>query len=543
MKINSIPELMENGNLIVSFKPKNEIDSSKKIQEELTQSYRRLIEPIGKINSNGENNYDDNRIVERVSEISNQEILQIIGSKKEIIDNALDIIQKEVDAQLVSLFLFSKEGKLKRYGLKGYDRYGKEISSNWYENEAYYVNDSSFVGRAATPRENQYGELIYSVNLMTEEPDKESREKYLKKLGNLKSGIAIPLNGRNKTYGVLKIINKCYENPNNLHYNRLFVDEDIRKLTILSIYLANTLSNFRREIQNGILIRLSQLLIQSSYNKHISLEEICQEILDLLILNPETSFKAGVLRIEKKDKNSLEVIATSLSSELTRVRDDRSIRVGEGIVGKVAESGHRIVIRSIQDNKNISKFRNKKWIAENHFESFACFPIIVKSTVIGTASLYTSYKYDFYPDSIIFIQSIADLLGLFVHGQITEEMEENLSELVEDFDPLETIDAITQDSLYKEFDEITILSKLENKNLDIKTLSEMIQANVVEVQNIVKMLFMKGYIDTVGNSIIDYIFPYFSKKRRLNSKIIDEGMYFTITSKGYFSLKPILSFK
>ena len=400
-------EVQEAGNSIVGYKTSEEDQKYKKIKQEIESAssemddYLRVIDPILNFSTDVE---------------------LIRSSKSEIVQNALEIVRSILKSQSATIFLFSKNGDLERFGIDAIDKDGQSVNNDWYLDERYTIGET-FTGKAADPKGSKYAKIQSTTDLFNADFGERSKSEYLNKFGTLKSSIAVPLNGRNKTYGVLRIINKD-------NGTEVFTEDDVRYLVFLAVHIANALSNFRRDVQVRVFKHLSRLLIQSAYNsfgRNSSLEEVYQQALDLLVKNPETAFKSGVLRVEG-DNNHLEVVATSISDEVTEVRDNASVKIGTGLAGKVAQSGKRLILQKIHQPKQVKKFRNYKWIIDNKFESFGCFPLIAKEQIVGTLSLYTGYNYDFHPESIEFVQSVADLIASFVHGMQQEKIKQILQQ-------------------------------------------------------------------------------------------------------------------
>ncbi|HCF30290.1 MAG TPA: hypothetical protein DEV81_24525 [Cyanobacteria bacterium UBA11049] len=471
------------------------------------------------------------------------EVSLIKKSKNEIVKNALKIVREKLKSQMAAIFLFSKDGLLERIGIEGIDKDGNFVENDWYKEESYQVGES-FTGKAAQIKEgSNYGETQYIRNLDETDLKEESRRKYEEKFGSIKCAIAIPLNGRNKTYGVIQVVNKIDSTKNIPFSEALFSEDDVRWLYFLAAYIANALSNFRRDVQSGILKYLSHLLIRSNYNSHgrdrNALDEVCQQTVDLLVKNPETAFKAGILRIKNDNSHLLEVTATSISNGVTENRDNKPIKIGDGLAGRVAESGKPLILQGIRNEPQINSFTNRSWINENRFESFGCFPLLAKEDVLGTLSLYTGYNYDFYPDSIEFVQSVADLLASFVYRLKLEKIESEVKLVAAGLGAKPQYLEQTR----SHFDEIELLATLENQPLNIKTLASILNKLEGHVRNLIQPLFEEGYIDAVGNCILHYIFPSLGKNRRVKTEISDSETYFLITSKGHYRLHPFISFK
>ncbi|MGB5770840.1 MAG: hypothetical protein WBM32_13385 [Crocosphaera sp.] len=121
---------------------------------------------------------------------------------------ALAEVHKQLKVQVASLFLFSKDGTIKRVGINGIDKEGNWIDNSWFPDEQYAPGES-FSGRAVPPydAESGYGEPQYS-NQLEQEYSMINAYRYKGKLGELKCGISVPLNGSYRTFGTLEVLNK-----------------------------------------------------------------------------------------------------------------------------------------------------------------------------------------------------------------------------------------------------------------------------------------------------------------------------------------------
>ena len=433
--------LQAQGNSIIDFKTTEEKERIRRIEDEirkLSNIYLDLRDSI--ISFKGNNSKE---IVSRIkteqpntglrpSELRKTNASLIRESKCELIQNALRIVCDRLGAQTASVFLFSKGGVLERAGLYGFDRNGKPLDNSWFAQENYEVGES-FTGMAAKPKPgSKYGEIQYTQNLDNGELKVKNRQEYISKIGSLNCAIAIPLNGRNRTYGVLRVVNKVKKNPVTgkiTPSQDSFTRDDVKLLLFLATYIANTLSNFRRDIQTEIFKYQSRLLIQPPYDIETSAKELYQEVVDLLVQNPETAFNAGILRSKDGKSSTLEIEAVSMIPGLDDNRNNSPRKsIDDNFLWFVVENKQPLILQDIQNEQTLKRFTNKDWIRRNKFKSFGCFPLISKDEVVGTLSLYIGYNYEFYADSIDFLQGIADLIAAFI---MQLKLETQKKELVE----------------------------------------------------------------------------------------------------------------
>jgi GAF domain-containing protein len=423
---NAILEGHKIANSIIGKKTEQENDNEKKFNEttiELVNTELSEIESDTLIDPKSESpSKDTSRSEEGVSSLEKYKtnfsiidkdvIDKFKDSRNELIQSALVIVRSKVQCQTVSLFLFSKDGRLELVAFEGVNKEGKDVNSP-VDIESYSLK-GSFVGMAATPEpgsQSNYGSTqAYqeSEALKPDERDKESFRKYIEEFGDINCSYAIPLNGRNKTYGILRVVNKI-DLDGKVSENQ-FTPDELNSLFNFSILISHSLSNFRRDLQSKIFKYLSHLLAQTSDIDN-SLKHYCQEAADLLVQNVETAFKACVVRIRKD--TSLEAIATSFAPVMQgeRVNEDRNIH--SGLVGYVAQNKIPIILQNLEDHWD--KFRNSEWVKANSLQAFGCFPILLKGECLGTLSLYTGYYYDFHPDSVEFVQGIIDLIASAIH--------------------------------------------------------------------------------------------------------------------------------
>ena len=133
-----------------------------------------------------------------------------LETKEEIIKHTLHILRDKANSQTASIFLLSKDGYLERAGLQGQDAQGNQIEDSLFSEERYEVGQV-FTGKAAFPHQTTgFGEIQPVDNKIREQIQEDrNKSQYLKILNNaITCALAIPLNGRSRTYGVLELINQ-----------------------------------------------------------------------------------------------------------------------------------------------------------------------------------------------------------------------------------------------------------------------------------------------------------------------------------------------
>ncbi len=223
-------------------------------------------------------------------------------------------------------------------------------------------------------------------------------------LGKLTCAAAVPLNGRNHTYGVLEVINKL--DPSNDRCGESgFSDIDIYWLSLIGITTAAAITILRNNDRLSLLARISKAATLP-FSEHEEPQSTYEAIASELT-GPLASYKACIIRIGTTHDN-LEIIARAGDSISWGSRQE-SPSTEKSIYSRVFSTGEPEIVEDIQSK--LSQFAHPEWIIENSLRSFACFPLLVKQRTLGTLSLYTGYRHLFDENEYSFLKNIAFLLA------------------------------------------------------------------------------------------------------------------------------------
>ncbi|NEP18707.1 MAG: GAF domain-containing protein [Leptolyngbya sp. SIO4C1] len=220
----------------------------------------------------------------------------------------------------------------------------------------------------------------------------------------------MPLNGTRKTFGTIEVINRKNLETGCPDSKLMFTESDLCWLTIVGAHVSAAISRLRKIDEDKIFAAISRELADPENEGH-RVRSVYQTIADKLVA-PLMPYKVCIVRLAF-DEQSLMVTDKS-HAEGERGwggRQDELRRKGEGIVGKVFETGKYITVEDI--DSVVEKFNNDKWIEEQGLKSFICFPLVILGEVIGTLSLFTGYKHKFSKTDITFLKNVSFLLAAF----------------------------------------------------------------------------------------------------------------------------------
>jgi GAF domain-containing protein len=350
------------------------------------------------------------------------------------IETFLALVQSHTECQLCSLFLIDDDGYLKCQGFYGFDSSGNKLTDKFFGDERY-SDDShkSAVAQAIKPgKYSRYGKsLLLNKDEIANSGyiDQDSR-KYIEEIcGKLACVIMTPVNGPNRSYGVLRIIKT--ENYSLFSSSSGFSHSYFRYLELGASQLAANLREINSSQKlafisfmnranldlHGVMFQQSNMLSIYSLviHKHLS------DVIEHLAHSHESCVKAATLRLFSKANDGLVTVASSMQQ--SGHTKDTSIRRRSDnpkpLVIKVYEDGIDCAITDLQreidpKSHSIYNLQNKDWLRKCRFKSLLCLAIKIHGKVVGTLVLYTGHKQVIANRDKAYFRLIADSLSLFL---------------------------------------------------------------------------------------------------------------------------------
>ncbi|MDR3261189.1 MAG: sigma 54-interacting transcriptional regulator [Tannerella sp.] len=171
------------------------------------------------------------------------------------------------------------------------------------------------------------------------------------------------------------------------------------------------------EVDLGFLVNTGNILNRSEdlyANLESLLENLCR------FLNAQYSIITIV-------DHNYERIMTGAAYGLTNEEKSRgTYKVGEGIIGKVVETGEPVIIPDVSKNRTfLNKTGAKK--SDGKIVAFLCVPIIIKNEVAGTLSIHKAHEHETdFSHEIKFLSLVGILIGknVSIRRKHIEELEE-----------------------------------------------------------------------------------------------------------------------
>ncbi|OGS27575.1 MAG: histidine kinase [Elusimicrobia bacterium RIFOXYB2_FULL_48_7] len=166
----------------------------------------------------------------------------------------------------------------------------------------------------------------------------------------------------------------------------------------------------------------------SKVSKAITSDQYLEDILKLIVTVTAQVMKSEVCSIMLIDeqKGTLDIKTTQSMSDDYKLKG--SLKIGEGIAGKVAQENRPMVIHNVQEQPEY-KFKN---VAKKiGLKSLLSVPMSVKGKVIGVLNVYTSFFHKFSESEINTINTVANQAAVVIENSSLLVMSRVLKEELE----------------------------------------------------------------------------------------------------------------
>ncbi len=157
----------------------------------------------------------------------------------------------------------------------------------------------------------------------------------------------------------------------------------------------------------------SYIYTLSKISKAITSDLYLEDVLKLIVTLTANVMQAKIcsLWLLDDDTKELKIRATQTMSE--EYLKERSLKVGEGIVGAVVAAKEPIIIKDVLKEP---KFKEKKLAKKEGLISMLSVPMMVKNKVIGVINLYTTNTHDFTKSEVELLSTVANQAAVAIEN-------------------------------------------------------------------------------------------------------------------------------
>ncbi|MDD5291932.1 MAG: GAF domain-containing protein [Candidatus Omnitrophica bacterium] len=211
----------------------------------------------------------------------------------------------------------------------------------------------------------------------------------------------------------------------------------------------------------------------SKISKAITSDLYLEDVLKLIVTLTANVMKTKICTLWLIDESTkeLKIRATQAMSE--EYLQDRSLKVGEGIVGLVAKERKPLVIADVLEDP---RYKEKKLAKKEKLVSMLSTPMMVKDRVIGVVNCYTTTPYKFTKSDIDLLTTVANQAAVAIENT---ELIVKTKVIQEELEARKKIDRakgiLMKDNKLSEEEAYNLIRKSSmNKRLSMKDVAEAI---------------------------------------------------------------------
>jgi PAS domain S-box-containing protein len=385
-------------------------------------------------------------------------------NEKELLDKIVEIVAKTIKSETCSIFVYNENrGVLELMSTHGIP---KEYLRK--KKEEIYEENESMTGRVFSSGKTLN---IPDIDIANRKPQGFGiKWEYMKQFArlsrykDLKFFLGTPLRIQGEVYGVIRVLNK-YHNESKLD-KQGFTHKDEWLLERISNQVSILLEKVRNNERFGA---LSKVGMELNAKVDVELEDLLKFIAKEVVHGMR--YKACFLRL-LENGNKLRLKACYGVEGKYLEKEQYTIKLGDGISGKIAQNG---MIKTVEDIKKEKKFKFKDILKNEYLGSMLCIPLKYRGRAIGVISCYTRRIHKFTDQEIQIMETFANYAAVAIQNK--KRVQELLAvneigkELVKPFRIEELMDLILEKAKEISGADRICIKSYDERTGDIVTLS------------------------------------------------------------------------
>lgn len=306
-----------------------------------------------------------------------------------------DFVRESLNAEVAAIFLL-EDKVLYRQAVSG-------VEANWFAEECYDVGQGITGKAVVTPPGERYGRLMLD-NAVEQSAVvvPENLVRYSRKLasGSVSHLLAVPLNGQESTFGVLRVVNKldtcrhpCLEG---------FENRDIELLTTLASIVAVAIENTRRLAEQTFLLSIGQTLTGS-----LSPRDVLAQSLDRAVAFLGAEAGAVLLPDDRTGDLVFDYVGGQGIAELL----GRTIPIKKSISGAVFRTGKAALVPDVTQDPRAYLPTNASTV-----RSLVALPLFNADKVIGVLEIFNKKQGTFTSHDIRVLEALTAWIVIAVEN-------------------------------------------------------------------------------------------------------------------------------
>jgi len=156
-----------------------------------------------------------------------------------------------------------------------------------------------------------------------------------------------------------------------------------------------------------------QINALTKISKAIASDIYLEDILRLIVTVTAEMMGSNICSLMLIDEQKKELVIKATQSVSEEYNKKPSLKLGEGIAGKVAKENKPIAIKDVTKEK---EYKHKDIAKKEGLCSLLCVPLAAKGKVIGVINCYTSTPHEFSETEINILNSVANQAAVAIEN-------------------------------------------------------------------------------------------------------------------------------
>lgn len=232
---------------------------------------------------------------------------------------------------------------------------------------------------------------------------RDPRFKYLPetKESIFQSLLAVPLSNQGRVIGAMNVQTERYH-----HYG----DDEIELLALIGDLAAGALE--KAMLYDQMQRQITELSTLAEVSEAITSPLYLDEMLDLVVDMAAQVMRAKATSLMLLNEQE-ELILHATHGVGAAYRDKPPLKLGQGITGRVAQSGQPAVVKDVRQEP---RYRYPEIAEQEGLHALLCVPLQVRERIIGVLNGYTGRPHTFTPQEIELFQTLANQTALAIQN-------------------------------------------------------------------------------------------------------------------------------
>jgi GAF domain-containing protein len=217
-----------------------------------------------------------------------------------------------------------------------------------------------------------------------------------------RSLLAVPLRIAGKVLGAMNVQTTAVHE---------YGPDEVELLTIIADLAAGALE--KASLYDSMRRQIADLSTLAEASKTITSPLYLEEMLRLIVEMATGTLRARLCSLMLLDEHTGELVLTASHRAGARYQAKPALKIGEGIVGLVAQTAQPIAVPDVLDDP---RFVHKDIAREEGLRGLLCVPLVVRDRVIGVFNCYKGEPHAFTREEIALFSTLANQTALAIEN-------------------------------------------------------------------------------------------------------------------------------